>query len=185
MRISINWLKDFLDIDRTQVHAIAEGLTNRGIEVEAIEEQGQGLDKVIAAQIIKKEKHPDADKLSLLTVDTGTDKLQIVCGASNMKEGDKVALALEGVKLPNGLLIKRSKIRGVESFGMCCSESELGLASESDGIIILPADSEISKPVVSVLGLDDVFITLAVPPNRGDVLGYLGVAREVSAVLGQ
>ncbi|MEI6092525.1 MAG: phenylalanine--tRNA ligase subunit beta, partial [bacterium] len=185
MRISLNWLGTFLDIDKSKAAYIAESLTNRGIEVEAIEYQGKGLDKVVVGKIITKDKHPNADKLSVLSVDVGKETLQIVCGASNMKAGDKIVASLVGAELPNGLVIKKSKIRDVESCGMCCSTSELGLSTESSGIIILPEDANIGSPAAQALSLDDVFITIAVPPNRGDVLGYIGVAREVSAILGQ
>lgn len=185
MRVSLNWLGTLLDIDKSKAAFIAESLTNRGIEVESIEYQGKGLDKVVVGKIITKDKHPNADKLSVLSVDVGKEKLQIVCGASNMKAGDNVVVSLIGAELPNGLLIKKSKIRDVESSGMCCSTSELGLSKESSGIIILPEDIKTGTPAAEALALDDVFITIAIPPNRGDVLGYIGVAREVSAILGQ
>lgn len=185
MRVSLNWLGTFLDIDKSKAAFIAESLTNRGIEVESIEYQDKGLDKVVVGKIITKDKHPNADKLSVLSVDVGQETLQIVCGASNMKAGDKVVVSLVGAELPNGLLIKKSKIRDVESSGMCCSTSELGLSKESSGIIILPENAKTGAPAAEALALDDVFITIAIPPNRGDVLGYIGVAREVSAILGQ
>ena len=185
MRISLNWLNTFLDIDKSKAAFIAESLTNRGIEVESIEYQGKGLEKVVVGKILTKDKHPDADKLSVLSVDVGKETLQIVCGASNMKAGDKVAVSLVGAELPNGLVIKKSKIRGVESSGMCCSETELGLAKESEGIIILPENVEPGLQVTKVLSMDDIFITVATPPNRGDVLGYIGIAREVAVILGQ
>jgi len=184
MKISLNWLNDFIKVDKSNVAALAEGLTNRGIEAESIDVQGQGMDDVIVGKILSREKHPDADKLSLLKVDVGKETLQIVCGASNMKAGDKVAVSLVGAKLPNGLEIKKTKIRGVESYGMCCSLSELKLADESQGIIILPEDAKIGTKVTEVLGLNDVLIEFATPPNRGDVLGHLGIAREASYVLG-
>ena len=185
MRISLNWLGTFLDIDKSKAVLIADSLTNRGIEVEAIEFQGKGLEKVVVGKIITKDKHPNADKLSVLSVDVGKETLQIVCGASNMKAGDKVAVSLVGAVLPNGLTIKKSKIRDVESSGMCCSTSELALSKESSGIIILPENVKVGIPAAEALSLDDVFIDVATPPNRGDVLGYIGIAREVASILGQ
>jgi phenylalanyl-tRNA synthetase beta chain len=185
MRISLNWLGTFLDIDKSKAAFIADSLTNRGIEVESIEYQGKGLEKVFVGKILARDKHPNADKLSVLSVDVGKETLQIVCGASNMKAGDKVAVSIVGAELPNGLVIKKSKIRDVESCGMCCSETELGLAKESEGIIIIPQNATVGAHVAEVMSLNDVFMTLATPPNRGDVLGYIGVAREVAAILGQ
>ena len=185
MKFSVNWLRDFLDFERSQAELIADSLTNRGIEVESINFQGKGFDNVVVGKIISKEKHPDADKLSLLKVDVATETLQIVCGASNMKEGDKVCVALIGAKLPNGLEIKKTKIRGVESFGMCCSLSELKLADESDGIIILPESCQAGDLAAQAMELDDVVLEIATAPNRGDLLGLLGIAREVGSILGQ
>ncbi|MCX6112759.1 MAG: phenylalanine--tRNA ligase subunit beta [Proteobacteria bacterium] len=185
MRISLNWLGTFLDIDKSKASFIADALTNRGIEVEAIEFQSKGLEKVVVGKIITKDKHPNADKLSVLSVDVGKETLQIVCGASNMKSGDKVAVSLVGAELPNGLVIKKTKIRNVESSGMCCSMSELGLSKEASGIIILPENAKVGTHAAEVLSLDDVFITVATPPNRGDVLGYIGIAREVASILEQ
>lgn len=185
MKFSINWLKDFIEVDNSQAEFIADSLTNRGIEVESIEAQGKGLDNIVVGQIITKQKHPDADKLSLLSVDVAKETLQIVCGASNMKEGDKVAVSLIGAKLPNGLEIKKTKIRGVESFGMCCSLTELKMAEDSDGIIILPKDAKVGAPITEALELDDVIIDIATAANRGDILGMLGISREVGSILGK
>jgi len=183
MKVSLKWLRDFVDVDLDDARAIADSLTNRGLEIEAVDFQGKGLDNVVVGKIQEKQKHPDADKLSLLKVNIGSDVLQIVCGAHNMKEGDKVAVALIGANLPNGLEIKRSKIRGVESCGMCCSMSELKLAEESEGIIILDDKTVIGTPIVEAMQLDDVIFEVATPPNRGDVLGVLGIAREVAALI--
>ena len=183
MRVSLKWLRDFVDIELDNARIVSDGLTNRGIEVESVSYQGSGLDNVVVGKIIEKAKHPDADKLSLLKVNIGSDVLQIVCGASNMKEGDKIAVALIGANLPNGLEIKRSKIRGVESFGMCCSMSELKLAEQSSGIIILDERAVIGTPIKDAMELDDVIMEVATPPNRGDVLGIMGIAREVSSLI--
>ncbi|MBN1114596.1 MAG: phenylalanine--tRNA ligase subunit beta [Oligoflexia bacterium] len=181
MRISLDWLSGMLPLDKANAVDIADSLTQKGIEVESIEFMDHGFEKVVCGRIVSMKKHPDADKLSVLGVDTGSGVLQIVCGANNMKENDKVALALEGACLPNGMIIKKSKIRGVESRGMCCSEQELGLSRESRGIIILPEDTVPGCKVAEVLGRNDVIFEISVPPNRGDLLGHLGVARELAS----
>ena len=185
MKFSVNWIKDFVDINTSQVEEVCDSLTNRGIEVESIDALGKGLDNIVVGKIVTKEKHPDADKLSLLKVDVGKEALQIVCGASNMKEGDKIVVSLIGAKLPNGLEIKKSKIRGVESFGMCCSLSELKMAEDSEGIIILPEDTKVGEPIVKAMELDDVVVDIATAANRGDILGMLGISRELASILGQ
>ncbi len=183
MKLSLKWLRDFVDIDLDNARAVADGLTGRGLEVESVSFQNKGLENVVVGKIQEKQKHPDADKLSLLKVNIGSDVLQIVCGASNMKEGDKVAVALIGAKLPNDMEIKRSKIRGVESCGMCCSMSELKLAEESSGIIILDEKAAVGTPITEALQLDDVIFDIATAPNRGDILGMMGMAREISALV--
>lgn len=163
---------------------VAEILTRRGIEVETIEDRGAGLDQVVVARILDLAKHPEADRLTLCGVTFGGDRSEIVCGAKNMKVGDCVALALPGARLPNGAKIEKSKIRGVTSNGMLCSEVELGLASESEGILILQGDPRPGDPIVKVLNRDDAILHLKPTANRGDCLGMLGIAREVAAATG-
>jgi phenylalanyl-tRNA synthetase beta chain len=182
MKISLSWLKDYVDIS-VSVSEIAEKLTMAGLEVEGIANQGAALNGVIAVQIVASEKHPNAEKLSVTQVDTGSGTLQIVCGAKNFKVGDKVPLAQIGTNLPNGMSIKQAKMRDVESNGMLCSSTELGLPAAADGLLILPADATIGAPIATVLGIDDVVLELNVTPNRGDALSHLGVAREVAALL--
>src|ERR1700748_1508311 len=140
MRISWKWLSEMVDLSGVGGPAeLAEILTRRGLEVEAIERMDQGFDKVVTVQILERNKHPEADRLSLCQVSLGSgEPLEIVCGAQNMKAGDKVALAQVGAKLPNGVQIAQSKIRGVVSNGMLCSEEELKLKEKSEGILILP-----------------------------------------------
>jgi phenylalanyl-tRNA synthetase beta chain len=181
MRLSLEWLDSIIPIGNNDPDYIADGLTSVGIEVEAVENQAKTFDNIIVGQIETKDKHPNADKLSLLSVNVGSEKLQIVCGAQNMKQGDKVAVSLVGATLPNGLTIKKSKIRGVESCGMCCSLAELGLGDDHAGIIILDESAPVGKKFSEVHNLNDVFIDIAIPPNRGDVISHLGVAREVAA----
>jgi phenylalanyl-tRNA synthetase beta chain len=165
--------------------ALAELLTGRGIEVEAIERQDQGFDQVVSAQVLEKNPHPQADRLSFCKVSLGQgEPLEIVCGAQNFKAGDKVVLAQVGAHLPNGLKITPNKIRGVTSYGMLCSEEELKLKESSEGILILSPDTALGQPLAQLLGRDDVVLTLKVTPNRGDCLSHFGVARETAAALG-
>ena len=140
MKISWNWLSEYVDLSSFKTpEALQDLLTARGLEIETIEKQDRGFEKVITAQILERNPHPQSDRLSLCLVSTGTGTpLEIVCGAQNMKAGDKVALAQIGAELPNGLKIAESKIRGVTSNGMLCSEEELKLKDSSEGILILP-----------------------------------------------
>ena len=187
MKISWNWLSEMLDLSTVGgPEGLADLLTRRGLEVEAIEYQNQGLEKVVTARILEKAPHPQADRLSLCKVSTGAGApLEIVCGAQNMKAGDTVALAQVGAHLPNGVEIAQSKIRGVVSNGMLCSLEELKLAEASSGILILAPETPLGKPLAEVLGRDDVILVFKLTANRGDCLGHFGMAREVGAALGQ
>ncbi|HEY3346665.1 MAG TPA: phenylalanine--tRNA ligase subunit beta [Nitrospirota bacterium] len=182
MRISYNWLKEFVDFDLTP-QQVSDRLTMAGLEVEGLEYLGEGISGVVVAQIKTMKPHPDADKLTLCEVDRGDGVVQIVCGAKNMKEGDKVPLATVGAKLPNGMEIGKAKLRGIESFGMLCSDKELGLAKESAGLLILPEDFKVGEDFVKAAMLDDWAMEINVTPNRPDCLSILGIAREVSAIL--
>lgn len=189
MKVSLKWLAELVDLSKLDgPSAIAELLTRRGLEVEAIERQDAGFDKVVTAQILERAPHPQADRLSLCKVTLGSgDPLEIVCGAQNMKAGDRVALAQIGAELPNGLKIAQSKIRGSTSNGMLCSEQELGLLGpdeESPGILILPTDTKLGLPLAQVLGRDDTVLTLKLTANRADCLGHWGIARELASALG-
>lgn len=183
MKVSYNWLKEFVDFDLSP-HELAHLLTMLGLEVDAIEQTGEGLDDIIVALVEERAQHPNADKLSLCRVNNGKEILSIVCGAQNFKSGDKVALAQIGAVLPGDFRIKRSKIRGEESFGMLCSEKELGLAEESAGIMVLNQDLPLGAPVFRALGLKDTIFEIGLTPNRADCLSIIGVAREVAAKLG-
>ncbi len=187
MKISYSWLHELIDLSAIgSPEKVAAVLTARGLEVEEIQSQGKGLEKVVTAKIVKKDPHPQSDRLSYCEVDVGTGKnLFIVCGATNHKQGDIVAASLVGAELPNGLKIGRSKIRGVESEGMLCSESELGMAKESEGILILPPSTPIGKPIAEILGLSDTILTLKLYANQGHFLSHIGVAREIAAHLGK
>jgi len=181
MLISLNWLKQYVDI-KESVDEIANALTMIGQEVEAIDIQGKDLGNVVIGQIVEFDKHPNSDRLTLLKVNVGEEEpLQIICGATNHKLNDKVVVAKIGAVLPGNFKIKKSKIRDVESFGMLCSEEELGLAKESEGIIILPEDAPIGKEYREYAGLNDVIFELEITPNRPDCLSHIGIAREIAA----
>lgn len=181
MIVSYRWLSEFVDLKGVTPEQVADALTFRGLEVETIEKQDRGFEQVVTARILERNQHPQADRLSLCKVTTGSATLDIVCGAQNMKAGDIVALAQIGALLPNGLKIEKSKIRGVESFGMLCSEEELKLKDESDGILILPSNTELGRPLADVLGRNDTLFHLKLTANRGDCLSVRGIAREVAS----
>jgi phenylalanyl-tRNA synthetase beta chain len=184
LKILYSWLREFIDT-RLSPAQLQEALTMAGIEVSGCRFLGDGLDRVIVARILEKKAHPNADKLSLCRVSDGQREYAIVCGAKNMVEGDHVALATIGAKLPNGIEIKKAKIRGEASEGMLCSETELRLAEESAGILILPPDTVPGTPLADALGLSDHLLEVEITPNRGDCLSVLGVAREVAAITGE
>ena len=181
MLISLNWLKQYIDLDGIEINEMENALTMIGQEVEKIEVLGENLENVVTAQIIEKEMHPDSDHLTICKVDNGKEILQIVCGAPNHKAGDKVVLAQIGARLAEDFVIKKGKIRGVESSGMLCSEEELGLGSDSSGIMILPEDAPIGMPLKEYLGVNDVVFELEITPNRPDCLSHIGIARELGA----
>jgi phenylalanyl-tRNA synthetase beta chain len=164
---------------------VARRLTAVGLEVEAVERTGTGLEGVVAARIVAAEKHPNAEKLSITRVDAGNgEQLQVVCGAKNWQIGDVVALAPVGTALPGGLRIEKAKLRGVESFGMLCSAKELGLSEDASGLLILDRKIAPGTPVAKALALEDVLLEVNVTPNRPDALSHVGIARELAALIG-
>ena len=185
MRISLQWLGEWLDGELPAARDLAARLTMAGLEIEGIEAAAPPLPGVIVGEIVERTRHPNADSLSVCTVNTGGEPVQVVCGAANARAGMKAPLATIGAKLPGGLEIRKAKLRGVESFGMLCSAKELGLAETSEGILELPADARVGHDLRAWLGLDDEILELNVTPNRGDAMSVLGVAREVAAVLGE
>ncbi|MEP6810837.1 MAG: YtpR family tRNA-binding protein, partial [Chthoniobacterales bacterium] len=184
MKFSVNWLRELVELP-TSVNELADLLTFAGVEIEGIEQRGLALEHVVVGQINASAQHPNADRLSVCEVDDGTDhKRQIVCGAKNYKIGDKVPVALPGAALPNGLKIKVSKLRGVESQGMLCSPVELGISEESDGLLILSPDAKIGASIGSLFPPDTI-LDVEITPNRSDLLSYVGLAREIGALTGK
>jgi phenylalanyl-tRNA synthetase beta chain len=182
MKITLSWLKDFIDFNELDAAKIAERLTLVGVEVDSLESQGDISDQVVVAKITSKSKHPNADTLSLCKVTDGQEDYDIVCGATNMKEGDHVALAKIGARLPGDFKIKKSKIRGEVSFGMLCSTKELGMGEDADGILILEPGHQLGEPLKNALALGDTVFDIEITPNRGDLLSAVGLARELAAV---
>ena len=184
MKVSLNWLRELVDFQQ-DANALSELLTNAGVEVEGIETRGVAIDKVVVAQILSSEQHPNADRLSVCKVDDGSGMpRQIVCGAKNYKVGDKVPLAQPGAVMPGDFKIKVGKLRGVESEGMMCSSKELGLSQESEGLLILDAAAQVGASIKSLFPGDTV-LDLEITPNRSDLLSHEGLAREVAALTGR
>lgn len=182
MKISLNWLKEFIDIP-VDAGTLAEQLSLIGLEVAAAESVHPGFEAVVVAEIESVAPHPDADKLRVCRVRAGEgEPLQIVCGAPNVYEGMKAPLVVVGGTLPDGTKIKKSRLRGVESQGMLCSAVELGLADEASGLWSLPPAAVAGQPLDELLELDDTVIEIELTPNRGDCLSILGVAREIGAL---
>jgi phenylalanyl-tRNA synthetase beta chain len=183
MRVPLGWLAEFIAVP--ELDTLVERLTVAGIEIERVERTGPDLSGIRIGHVVAREKHPDADKLSLCRVDVGEGELlEIVCGAPNVAAGQRVAVALVGTELPGGMRIKKSKIRGVVSNGMICSARELGLGEDHAGILVLDPSSPIGRPLTDVIRAGDVVLDFELTPNRGDWASLLGVAREVRALFG-
>lgn len=190
MKVAYNWLKSYVNCDKTP-DEIAQILTDTGLEVEAVhklEAVKGGLEGLVVGEVLSCEKHPDADRLKVTTVSTGTETLQIVCGAPNVAAGQKVVVATVGTTLyptpEESFKIKLSKIRGVESQGMLCAEDELGIGTSHDGIMVLDEKTAVGTAVASVLNLEDDFqLEIGLTPNRADAMGHIGVARDLKAWL--
>ena len=191
MRISYEWLKTMVDVPENPSELVDE-FVRTGTEVEAVERVGANLDHVVTAKVISKQPHPDSDHMYVCQVDVGEknlgadgkpEPLQIVCGAQNFNEGDHIVTAMIGAVLPGDFKIKKSKLRGVASMGMNCSERELGLGNDHDGIIILPEDAPVGMDFTDYRGMSDTVIDCEITPNRPDCLSMCGMAVEVSAML--
>jgi len=182
VKISLDWLGELVSWDDT-TEGLAAKLTAAGLNVEGIEDFKLSFPGVVIARVLTREQHPDADRLSLCTVDAGTDApVQVVCGAPNVRAGITVLFATVGSVLPGNFKIKKSKIRGVESFGMICSATELELGADGSGIIELDTELEPGTPADELYGYQDTVLDIEVTPNRPDWLSHLGVAREVAAI---
>ncbi|MFD2610869.1 phenylalanine--tRNA ligase subunit beta [Paenibacillus gansuensis] len=192
MKVSYQWLSQYVDVSEFTASELAEKLTRSGIEVDVVESRNKGVNGVVVGYVKTREKHPDADKLSVCTLDVGqgTD-LQIVCGAKNVDTGQKVPVAVVGAVLPGDFKIKKAKLRGVESQGMICSAKELGLNDKllpkeiQEGILVLPENTPVGEDILKVLGINDEVMELDLTPNRSDALSMLGAAYEIAAIIGR
>jgi phenylalanyl-tRNA synthetase beta chain len=183
LKVSLNWLKSLVDLKDIPAEEIIHKLTMSGLEVEEVTDENRKYEGFIVGFVKEKQKHPKADKLSVCMVSDGKNELQVICGAPNVEAGQKVVFAPEGTVIPKGgFKISRVKIRGVESFGMICSEDELEISGDHSGIMILPEDKETGSPITDALGFNDVLLEIAITPNRPDALSHIGIARDLSAI---
>ena len=181
MKFTVDWLKEHLDTQAT-LDQIVEKLTMVGLEVEKVTDRAKGLETFVVGYVVEAKQHPNADRLRVCQVDTGTEKIELVCGAPNAKTGMKGAFAPGGSYIPGtNITLKPTEIRGVMSNGMLLSEREMGISDEHDGIIELDENAKIGDRVVDVMGLNDPIIEIAITPNRGDCLGVRGIARDMAA----
>ena len=184
MKVSYNWLQEYIDFDYSP-EELAHELTMVGLEVEAVEKIGKEIEDVIVGQVKEIKEHDNADKLSVCKVDMGSDVAQIVCGADNMKEGDKVPVAPVGMEMPDGMKIEEVELRGVKSRGMMCSTEELNLPDNGvDGLYILDEELMVGEKLIEELNLDDVILEFDLTPNYAHCLSIIGVAREIAAITG-
>ncbi len=183
MKISLNWIKDYINLDGISTEEIVEKLTMSGLEVEDYVDQNKKYSGIVVGLVKDVMKHPDADKLTVCTVFDGKTDLQVVCGAPNVMIGQNVAFAPIGSIIPKGNMeMKKVKIRGVESYGMICAEDELELSSDHSGIMILVDELTAGTAISDALKLNDVILDIAITPNRPDALSHIGVARDLSAI---
>ncbi len=181
MKFTVGWLREHLDFD-ADLATLLERLTMVGLEVEKLTDRAKGLESFVVAHVVEAIPHPNADKLRVCRVDTGSATFEVVCGAPNARTGMKGVFAAEGSFIPGtGITLKKTEIRGVASSGMLLSEREMGLSDDHDGIVDLAEDAPVGTPAVAVMGLDDPIIEIAITPNRGDCLGVRGIARDLAA----
>ena len=183
IKVPLSWLRAYCDVP-WPVEELVERLIMTGLEVDGVETVGSDFEGFVTGHVVRVERHPNADRLSLCSVDVGTETLQIICGAPNVAAGQKVPVARTGAALPGGMKIKKAKIRGVESFGMICSEAELNLSDDHAGIMVLDDGIEPGLPLKSVLGEPETVLGVDVGTNRPDCLSLVGVAREITALTG-
>ena len=183
MLLSMNWLREFVPYEGTAAE-LGDRLTMVGLELDGLARPYEALRPIVVGYVAECGPHPEADKLSVCKVDVGDEMLNIVCGAPNVATGQKVAVVKVGTTLPGGLEVKKAKLRGAPSHGMICSEQELGLGEDHDGILVLAPSAKVGASLLDVLPLDDEILDISVTPNRGDCLSVLGLAREVAAITG-
>ncbi len=183
MKVPLNWLREYVEFD-DDVQGLADKLTFSGIEVEGIARVRDGLEGVIVGEVTEVKDHPGADRLKICMVNDGREIVQVVCGAPNVKEGDRAAFAPVGAKLPVGIKIKKAKVRGEESFGMLCAEDELGLSDDHSGLFLVDPETPAGARINDVIGEPDDVLDLEITWNRSDCLSILGIAREVAALYG-
>ena len=181
MKVTYKWLKSYTDFDLTP-EELVNSLTMLGLEVDSLQPVSWDFDGIVVGKVIQKSAHENADRLSVCEVDVGSKTLKIVCAAPNVEVGQKVPVAMEGTRLPNGTVIKQTKIRGVDSQGMICSEAELGISSRSDGIMVLDNKIKFGQKLHDALEDGDSVIDIDVTPNRPDCFGVIGIARDISAL---
>ncbi len=187
MRISLEWLADFLDLDLEDAELpdrLANGLLLAGLEVEALERPAEKFDGLVVAEVLSVAPHPNAEKLKVCRLADGVRERSVVCGAPNVAAGGRVVLAVPGARMPGGKKIERVRIRGEQSDGMICSERELGVGTDHSGVMLLDDASAVGSDAAVLLGLGDVIFDISITPNRADCLSVLGVAREAAALLG-
>ena len=187
MRISLEWLADFIDLDLDDAELperLANGLLLAGLEVEAVERPEASFHGLLVAEVLSVVPHPNADTLKLCRVADGAGERTVVCGAPNVANGQRVVLATPGVRMPGGMKVEVARIRGEKSEGMLCSERELGLGTDHSGIMVLGDEPEVGADAAEFFGLGDVIFDITITPNRADCLSVLGVAREAAALLG-
>jgi phenylalanyl-tRNA synthetase beta chain len=183
MKISLSWIKELVDLKDISTDEIVSKLTMSGLEVEDVVDQTNLYKNFIVGFVKETENHPNADKLTICKVFDGKDDLQVICGASNVKAGQKIVFAPIGTEIPNGnFIIKKAKIRGVESHGMICAEDELLLSNDHSGIMVLDEKLDEGKSIIEALNLNDVILEIAITPNRPDALSHIGVARDLAAL---
>lgn len=183
MKISLNWLKDYIDLSGISSDEIVEKITFAGLEVEEVVDQKKNFENMVVGNVKERKKHPNADKLSVCVVYDGTRDYNVVCGAPNVAAGQKIAFAKIGSVIPNGgFKIEKAKIRGEVSEGMICSEKELGISDNHDGIMVLDSLLTEGTELSAALGLDDVTMEINITPNRADALSHIGVARDLAAI---
>ncbi|MGE5680319.1 MAG: phenylalanine--tRNA ligase subunit beta [Bacillota bacterium] len=183
MKISLNWIKNYVNLEGISTEEIIEKLTISGLEVEDVEDRAKEFENFVVGFVKEKKKHPNADKLSVCTVTDGTEDFNVVCGAPNVDAGQKIAFAKTGAVVPNGgFTITKAKLRGEVSMGMICSEKELGISDDHSGIMVLNPELKEGTPLAEALGLNDVVLELGITPNRPDALCHIGVARDLAAI---